>query len=141
MGSMVTETIVGRLGRDAEARATSNGKNVTQFSVAADVGYGEKKQTLWRNVTVWGKSGEFCANLQKGETVAVTGRLELDSWIDRQSGEEKKKENLIAYDVQRVSPPIDSAVQGEKPQGKKRVEAPQQQQAAATDEPEDDIPF
>jgi len=138
MGSMVTETIVGRLGRDAEARQTANGTAITQLSVAADVGFGERKTTLWRNVTVFGKSAEFCANLKKKETVAVTGRLEIDKWTDRQSGEEKQKEVLIAMIVQRISPPIEQDGNSPQPPAPKAGAGPQLQQDT---EPEDDIPF
>lgn len=73
---MLRLTIAGRLGRDAEHKQTQNGTDLCSFSVAADVGFGDNKQTYWVDVTKWGKGSQGLAGiLRKGSAVAVTGEL------------------------------------------------------------------
>lgn len=72
---MLEVTIAGRLGRDAEYKKTANSE-LCSFSVAADVGFGDNKQTYWVDVTKWGKGTEGLSRiLGKGSAVAVTGEL------------------------------------------------------------------
>jgi single-strand DNA-binding protein len=67
--------IAGRLGRDAEYKTTANSE-LCSFSVAADVGFGDNKQTYWVDVTKWGKGAQGLSGiLKKGSSVAVTGEL------------------------------------------------------------------
>ncbi len=73
---MLKVIIAGRLGRDAQHKRTPSGTDLCSFSVAADVGYGDKKQTYWVDVTKWGKGTEGLAGiLRKGSAVAVSGEL------------------------------------------------------------------
>ena len=73
---MLQITIAGRLGRDAEYKQTQGGNELCSFSVAADVGYGDNKQTYWVDVTRWGKGAKGLSEiLRKGSAVAVTGEL------------------------------------------------------------------
>ena len=44
--------LLGRLGKDAEVKEI-NGKNVINFTVAVDTGYGDKKTTLWIDAAKW----------------------------------------------------------------------------------------
>lgn len=69
-------TIAGRIGKAAEVRQTQNGDAVAGFSVAVDEGFGDKKRTLWFDVSLWGKRGQSLAQyLAKGTSVTVTGDL------------------------------------------------------------------
>ena len=72
--------LVGNLGSDPEQRFTPNGDPVTSFSVATSRKYGDKDETTWFRVTVWGKQAESCATyLHKGSKVLVEGRLRPDA--------------------------------------------------------------
>jgi single-strand DNA-binding protein len=54
----------------------ANGTDLCAFSVAADVGFGERKQTYWVDVSKWGKGAEGLSRiLRKGTAVAVIGEL------------------------------------------------------------------
>lgn len=65
----------GRLGKDAVVRDVENGP-ATSFSIAMDDGYGDKKKTLWFDVTGWGKRFAGAApHLKKGGQVVVVGEL------------------------------------------------------------------
>lgn len=73
---MLNLSLAGSLGRDAEYKESQSGKGRCQFSVAVNVGFGEKKVTHWIDVTRWGDNSRGLANiLRKGSRVAVTGEL------------------------------------------------------------------
>jgi single-strand DNA-binding protein len=72
--------IIGNLGSNPEMRFTPNGDPVTSFSVATSRKYGEKDETTWFRVTVWGKQAESCSKyLSKGSKVLVEGRLKSNA--------------------------------------------------------------
>lgn len=67
---------IGRVGKDAVCRFTQGGDPVTGWSLAVDSGYGDKKQTLWLDCSLWGKRGEKVAEyITKGSQLGVTGEL------------------------------------------------------------------
>ena len=69
-------TIAGRVGKDAVTRTTQGGDSVTGFPVAVDDGWGDKKRTIWFDVSVWGKRGSAIAGmLVKGKQLTVSGDL------------------------------------------------------------------
>lgn len=72
-------TVTGRLGRDAELKTVGNGTALLTFSVADDVGFGDKKTTNWWRVSVWGKQaeGRLAEFLKKGAQVAVFGEVSM----------------------------------------------------------------
>ncbi len=75
---MLQLSLAGRCGRDAEYKQTQGGTDMCRFTVAADVGYGENKQTIWVDVTKWGKGAQGLAGyIRKGDPIAVTGEMSL----------------------------------------------------------------
>jgi single-strand DNA-binding protein len=74
-------TAVGRVTADAEQRYTAGGDAVLGFTVASDVGYGDKKHALFIKCSMWGKRGEALApHVTKGTPVTVSGELDLRTW-------------------------------------------------------------
>jgi len=72
---MISATIIGNLGRDAETK-TVGGTTVTSFSVASSTKVKGEDATTWVTCNYWGKGGESVASyLQKGKTVACSGSL------------------------------------------------------------------
>ena len=70
---------IGNLGSNPEQRFTPSGDPVTTFSVATSRKYGEKDETTWFRVSVWGKQAESCNQyLHKGSKVLVEGRLKAE---------------------------------------------------------------
>ena len=95
-------TIVGNVGRDAEMRYTPSGAGVTEFSVAVNVGWGDKKTTQWWSVNAWGKQAETCNQyVKKGNTVLVQGRVEMQEW--EKDGQHKSKLVIVADNVRFLS--------------------------------------
>lgn len=73
---MLHVIIAGNLGKDATAKSTQAGKDFCSFPVAATIGWGDKKQTIWIDVTKWGEGSQGLAKLlRKGTKVTVIGEL------------------------------------------------------------------
>jgi single-strand DNA-binding protein len=71
----------GRLGREAELRATKKGKPWLSFSLAVDTEGEEDTLTTWVRVAYFGENAESLGGkLQKGVEVYCEGRLKLDTW-------------------------------------------------------------
>ena len=73
---------VGTCGRDAELRYTPQGSPVLSVSVANNIGFGDKQQTLWILVVLWGKraEGNLKDYLKKGQQVFVSGELSQNEY-------------------------------------------------------------
>ena len=70
-------SFTGTVGRDAEVRATPSGQSVLNFTVANNIGFGDRQQTLWVRVALWGRRAEGSLQnyLKKGQQVFVSGEL------------------------------------------------------------------
>jgi single-strand DNA-binding protein len=78
---MIYGTAAGRITKDAELRFVGDGTPVLGFTVASDVGYGDKKHAVFVNCSMWGKRGEAVeAYVKKGTPVTVVGELDLREW-------------------------------------------------------------
>jgi single-strand DNA-binding protein len=104
-------TVLGRLGSDPEMRYTANGKAVTNFSVATDVGWGDNKETLWLRVNCWDKQAESANQyLEKGRQVLIVGELSQREYTaangdKRTSLEVKVREMKFINDGQQSAAP------------------------------------
>ncbi|MEQ1543595.1 single-stranded DNA-binding protein [Methyloglobulus sp.] len=70
-------SFTGTVGRDAEVRYTPSGLAVLSVTVANNIGFGDKQQTLWIRVALFGKraEGNLQNYLKKGQQVFVSGEL------------------------------------------------------------------
>lgn len=83
--------IIGRIGRDPESKFTPSGKQVSKFSIAVDTGFGENKATSWFDCVAWTKTAEFVDKyFKKGSKIAITGRLNQETWTDKEGGKRSK---------------------------------------------------
>jgi single-strand DNA-binding protein len=75
MSNVVSFT--GTIGRDAEVRYTPSGQAVLNVSVANNVGFGDRQQTIWFRIVVWGKraEGNLKDYLKKGQQVFISGEM------------------------------------------------------------------
>ena len=99
--------LMGRLTREVDYRATQSGNNICTLGLAVSRKFNqngqEKEEVCFVDVKVWGKQAESCRNyLSKGSQVIVEGRLTLDQWEDKQSGEKRQKLSVTAENVQFV---------------------------------------
>jgi len=70
-------SFTGTIGRDAEVRTTPSGQTVLNVNVANNIGFGDRQQTLWIRVALWGRRAEGSLQnyLKKGQQVFVSGEL------------------------------------------------------------------
>jgi single-strand DNA-binding protein len=96
---MNTAQFAGRLGRNADLKNTGR-DSVCNFSIAVDVGWGDKKRTLWVSCALWGERAEKLAQyLTKGTSVTVSGDVDLRQF-DKKDGTAGAE---ITLNVQRVT--------------------------------------
>jgi len=143
-------SFTGAIGRDAEVRSTPNGQAVLSFTVANNIGFGDRQKTLWVRVTVWGKRAEGALQnyLKKGQQVFVSGELSQNEY-QAQDGTTKSSLELNANIVDLVGGSRNEPSQVAQPQQNYRqpAAAPQQQTPQQTqpsyaqNDNYDDVPF
>jgi single-strand DNA-binding protein len=83
-------SLVGRAGRDPEARYFESGSMVANLSLA--VNRMSRDEADWFNLEVWGKQAQIAADyVRKGSLLGITGSFKLELWTDRSTGEERSK--------------------------------------------------
>ena len=101
---MVNKVIlIGNLGQDPEEpRKTPTGSSVVDISIATvRRNKNGENSTDWHTVTCWGRTAEIVHQyLKKGRQVYIEGRLQYDSWQDKDSGKMRKKAKIVAENVQ-----------------------------------------
>ena len=84
-------TLVGRAGRDPEVRYFESGTVVANLTMAVNRRSREDEPD-WFNLEIWGKQAQVAADyVKKGSLIGVTGSFKLDSWKDRNTGEDRNK--------------------------------------------------
>jgi len=138
MSSINVCTFSGRLGKDAETRYTPSQKAITNFSVAVDIGWGEKKRTMWLNCGLWGERGEKIAQyLTKGLAVTVTGDIELREYESNGAMKQSLSLNVRDVDIQsKIEKPQQQYTGGFREPAASKPQVPAQQGNF-----DDDIPF
>lgn len=127
--------VTGRLGADPAMKATSNGTEMCTLRLAVDSGYGDKKETAWLHVIVFGKSAVNCERfLKKGSQVGVTGRISTGSYT-RQDGTKATTFDIIANQVDFLRG------NGGSTQKQTTEEVVQQEFNALPEDLDDEIPF
>jgi len=92
---------MGNLTRDPEVRYTPKGSAVTDIGLAVNRSYtldnGERREEVtFVDVTIWGRQAELAGQyLFKGRPVFIEGRLQLDSWEDKNTGEKRNKLRVV----------------------------------------------
>lgn len=93
-------TIAGRLGTDPEVRFTSNGQKVTTLRVATNSRKGNKDETIWWRVTVWGDHfDKMMSFLKKGSAVVIVGELSKPEIFTDREGKSQISMNITASNI------------------------------------------
>jgi single-strand DNA-binding protein len=102
MASLNKVLLIGNLTRDVEVRYTPAGKAVGSTGLAVnrqwtnDAGQ-KQEETTFVDLTLWGKTAETAAQyVGKGSQVHVEGRLKLEEWQDKNTGEKRTKMIVVA---------------------------------------------
>ena len=98
--------LIGNLTRDPELKYTPKGTAVAEIGLAVNRTYttdtGEKREeTTFIDITFWGRVaeivGEYC---KKGKPLFVEGRLQLDTWDDKTTGQKRSKLKVVGDNIQ-----------------------------------------
>jgi single-strand DNA-binding protein len=106
MASFNKVVLVGNLTRDPELRYTPKGTAIAKIGLAVNRVWtneaGEKKEEVtFVDVDVFGRTAENVGQyMRKGRPILVEGRLKLDQWDDKQTGQKKSKLGVVAENVQ-----------------------------------------
>jgi len=89
--------LMGRLTRDPELRETPNGIPVARFSLAVDRGFtpkdGGERQTDFIDIVAWRGLAQFVSKyFTKGQMAAVTGKLQIRDWTDKENVKRRSAE-------------------------------------------------
>ena len=86
-----TISLVGRAGREPDVRYFESGSTVANFTLAVNrISRGDEPD--WFNLEIWGKQAQIAADyVKKGSLVGITGSFKIDSWKDKNTGEDRFK--------------------------------------------------
>lgn len=130
MASYNKVLLLGNLTRDPEVRYTPKGTAVATLGLAVNETYttagGEQKEeTVFVDIDVWGRQAETAGQyLSKGRPVFVEGRLRLDSWEDKESGQKRSKLKVVALRIQFLGAPRGAEVKDAPPPAEGGGDAP-----------------
>jgi len=139
-------SFTGTIGRDAEVRTTPSGQTVLNVNVANNIGFGDRQQTLWVRVALWGRRAEGSLQnyLKKGQQVFVSGELSQSEY-QAQDGTTRTSLELNAHIIDLVGKRNDqNAVPTQQPYPAQQPAAtaqPQQSTTVQQNDGYDDVPF
>lgn len=95
-----TVSLQGRMVRDPELRRTNSGKAVTSFTLACDRDFKNQqtgeKEVDFLDCVAWGGTGETVAKyFSKGQLAAVSGRLQIRQYTDKNGQKRRMAEILV----------------------------------------------
>ena len=134
--------LIGNLTRDPELRYIPSGTAVCTLGLAVNRRFksrqgDSKDETLFIDVTVWGKQAEVCSQyLSKGRPVFIEGRLRLESWTGN-DGQKRSRMRVVADNFQFLGGPGGGAAPTEAPAEQAATEEPPAEPGPTNDE----IPF
>jgi single-strand DNA-binding protein len=106
MANLNKVMLIGNLTRDPELRYTPSGKAVTDISLAINRMWvndqGQKQEdTTFVDVTLWGRQAELAQQyLGKGRGVYIEGRLQMDTWDDKETGKKRSRLKVVGETMQ-----------------------------------------
>jgi single-strand DNA-binding protein len=98
--------LMGNITRDPEVRYTPKGTAVTDISLAINRSFnsddGERREeTTFVDITFWGRQAEVIGEyMKKGRPLYVEGRLQLDSWEDKTTGQQRSRLKVVGENFQ-----------------------------------------
>lgn len=111
MASLNKVLLIGNLTHDPELRRIPSGTAVSTLRMAVNESFKSKsgedvERTVFLDVDVWDRQAETCAQyLSKGSPIFVEGRLQLDTWDDKETGQKRSRLKVRADRVQFLSGP------------------------------------
>lgn len=111
MANLNKVLLIGNLTRDPEVRYTPKGTAICTLGMAVNRNWttesGEKKEEVtFVDVDVWGRQAETISQyMSKGRPIFIEGRLKLDSWDDKETGQKRSKIKVVCENFQFLGGP------------------------------------
>ena len=143
MANLNRVLLLGNVTRDPEVRYTPKGSAVCDLGIAVNRAYttdsGEKREEVtFVDVTLWGRTAEIASEyLKKGRPVFIEGRLQMDTWDDKQTGQKRTRLRVVAENMQLLG----GRPQGGGDAGESRPASPPPKKSATPEPNDDEIPF
>ena len=106
MASFNKVILVGNLTRDPQVKYTTGGTAVTEIGLAVNRRWLDKQSNQWKDettfvdITLWGRTAEIAGEyLAKGRPVLIAGRLQLDTWDDKESGQKRSTLRVVGENM------------------------------------------
>src|SRR6516225_2409170 len=151
MASFNKVILLGNLTRDPEVRYTPKGSAVCDLGIAVNRQYtldsgAKREEVTYVDVVLWSRLAEIAGEyLKKGRPIFIEGRLQLDTWDDKQSGQKRSKLRVIGETMQLLGgrpPGAGGGSEGGEEARASRGKATSPPPKPAAAEPDDDeIPF
>src|SRR5579872_1178580 len=107
MASFNKVILLGNLTRDPQVKYTPSGAAVAEIGLAVNRYWFDKQtnsrreETTFVDVTLWGRDAEVAGEyLAKGRPVLIEGRLQLDTWDDKTTGQKRSKLHVVGERMQ-----------------------------------------
>ncbi|MFT4177789.1 MAG: single-stranded DNA-binding protein [Luteolibacter sp.] len=150
MANLNKVMLMGNLTRDPELRYTPKGTAVADIALAINRVWNneqnqKQEETTFVDITLWGRQAELAQQyLTKGRGVYIEGRLQLDTWDDKATGQKRSKLKIVGENLQFL-PGGGNSQGGSRPPASapQRSAPPQGASPAPADDygDDDDIPF
>jgi single-strand DNA-binding protein len=153
MANLNRVLLIGNLTRDPEIRYTPKGTAVADVGLAVNrvlnTEEGERREEVtYVDVVLWARLAEIADQyLKKGRPVFIEGRLQLDSWDDKQTGQKRSRLRVVAENMQLLGSRSESEAAASttaprhSPGPAAPAPRPQQPKDPDLDAEPDDIPF
>lgn len=106
MANLNKVMLIGNLTRDPELRYTPKGTAVTDITLAINRVWSNdqgvrQEDTVFVEITLWGRQAELAQQyLAKGRMAYIEGRLQMDTWDDKDTGKKRSKLKVIGEVLQ-----------------------------------------
>jgi single-strand DNA-binding protein len=106
MANLNRVLLIGNLTRDPELRVTPKGTAICQFGLAVNRTYKDdtgatREETTFVDIEAWGRPGEIISKYcSKGRPLFVEGRLKLDQWEDKATGQKRSRMRVVLENFQ-----------------------------------------
>lgn len=106
MANLNRVLLIGNLTRDPELRVTPKGTAICQFGLAVNRSFKDgagqvREETTFVDVEAWGRQGEVISKYcSKGRALFVEGRLKLDQWEDKTTGQKRSRMSVVLENFQ-----------------------------------------
>jgi single-strand DNA-binding protein len=156
MASFNKVILMGNVTRDPELRYTPKGMAIAKIGLAVNRSWrneaGEtKEEVTFVDIDAFGRQAETIGQyIKKGSPLFVEGRLRLDQWDDKQTGQKRSRLGIVLENFQFIGAPRTDGGSPDAP--RRNSSAPAAAPSSATSAPpvaepdgpppeEDDVPF